>query len=268
MTGSFRGLAYTDAGAGLLVLLTHGVGFDSSVFGEQVAVLLALGCRVLTVDAPGHGGSAPAPEHWTHAAFADDLAALLTARQVDPAVIVGHSQGGWVGLHLALRHPARVRGLVLLAASADAYPPEAVAPLREAVAAWVVGTPLPGYAHSQALNNFGGSEGAAARWVARWAEEDPARYVAGYEALVTRPDLRPELGRITVPCLVVAAEHDPWIPAAEAAATAAQLPDASFEVIAGAWHTFMETHPAQTNRALTEFVTRRWPPAAGPAHPA
>ena len=251
----FRGLAYTDSDTGSVpVLLTHGAAFDGTVFAPQIDALLEAGHRVLTVDAPGHGLSTRAPESWTHAEFADDIAALLADRGIEQAVVVGHSQGGWAGLHLALRHPDRVRGLVLIGSSAHAFPEEAKAPLRQSVTAWAAGTPQPGYLDEQTHNNFGRADGPAARWRERWATEDPKRYVAGYDALADRPDLRPQLSGVTAPTLVIAGEHDPWITADEAKETAALIPGAGFALIPGAWHTFTETHADEVTGLLLDFV--------------
>jgi esterase len=58
---------------------------------------------------------------------ADDAAALLEARGVVPAAVVGRSYGGEVATDLALRHPERVRALVLLEGAALNLSAEAVA---------------------------------------------------------------------------------------------------------------------------------------------
>ena len=84
-----------------LVLLLHGLGATADVWGGVGA---ALGDRAWAApDLPGHGGS-PAPPEYTFAAVADAVAPLL-----DPAgtVVVGHSFGGVVGLHLAQRPGVR-----------------------------------------------------------------------------------------------------------------------------------------------------------------
>jgi pimeloyl-ACP methyl ester carboxylesterase len=78
------------------VLLLHGLGATGDVW-DGLAGLLP--CAWTAPDLPGHGGSAPLPEY-TSAAVADAVTGL-----VDPAgtVVVGHSFGGVVGLHLAGR---------------------------------------------------------------------------------------------------------------------------------------------------------------------
>lgn len=77
------------------VLLLHGLGATSEVWEGVAAALDPLVC--VAPDLPGHGGSPPLPEY-TFAAVADAVAGL-----VDPAgtLVLGHSFGGVVGLHLA-----------------------------------------------------------------------------------------------------------------------------------------------------------------------
>jgi pimeloyl-ACP methyl ester carboxylesterase len=84
-----------------VVLLLHGLGATGDVWNGFAA---ALGGRAwVAPDLPGHGGSAPLPVY-TFARAAEAVAAL-----VDPAgtVVVGHSFGGVVGLHLAARPGVR-----------------------------------------------------------------------------------------------------------------------------------------------------------------
>ncbi|MFJ8917522.1 alpha/beta fold hydrolase [Amycolatopsis sp. NPDC102389] len=83
------------------------------------------GRRVLAVDLPGHGDSAPA-EEYSLEAMGDGVAELLG----DEADLVGHSMGGRVAVLLAQRLPGRVRRLVV----EDTPPPplEALEPLAPA----------------------------------------------------------------------------------------------------------------------------------------
>lgn len=100
------------AGDGPPLLLIHGFGGAAWNFDELVPLLP--GRRLLVPDLPGHGGSDPLPAP-SLAAFADVLAELLTAEGVEQTDVLGHSLGGVVGLRLAVRHPQRVRRLILAA---------------------------------------------------------------------------------------------------------------------------------------------------------
>jgi pimeloyl-ACP methyl ester carboxylesterase len=83
-----------------VVLLLHGLGATAEVWDGLVSLLPG---AWVAPDLPGHGGSAPLPEY-TFAAVAEAVADL-----VDPAgtVVLGHSFGGVVGLHLAGRPGVR-----------------------------------------------------------------------------------------------------------------------------------------------------------------
>lgn len=78
--------------------------------------------RALFVDRPGHGHSERGPDASTPSGQADALAGLLDTLGIDRVVVVGHSFGGSVALGLALEHPHRVAGLVLLAPAAFPWP--------------------------------------------------------------------------------------------------------------------------------------------------
>jgi pimeloyl-ACP methyl ester carboxylesterase len=80
-----------------VLLLLHGMGATAGVWDGLIAVLGESGRAFVAPDLPGHGGSAALPEY-TFAAVADAVAPL-----VDPAgtVVLGHSFGGAIGLHLA-----------------------------------------------------------------------------------------------------------------------------------------------------------------------
>lgn len=99
------------------VVFVHGITLDNHTsFYITLAPAVAKRASVVLYDLRGHGLSEQPRDGYSGADMADDLAALVDAlalpeRQV---VVVGHSFGGYVALRYALRHPERVRGLVLL----------------------------------------------------------------------------------------------------------------------------------------------------------
>lgn len=98
--------------AGLPVLLLHGYGDTCRSF-EPLLAAMPPTLRVLALTQRGHGDAEPGVE-LTLDALADDAAAFLAALGHDAALVVGHSMGSSVAQRLALRHPRRVRGLVLI----------------------------------------------------------------------------------------------------------------------------------------------------------
>lgn len=106
------------AGSGSDVfLLVHGLGMGRSVFAELAR---RLDGTVIAVDLPGFG-AAPEPElPLTMPQHADLVAAHLASADVPPVTVIGHSMGSQVAAELAVRHPDRVRAVVLAAPTVDA----------------------------------------------------------------------------------------------------------------------------------------------------
>ena len=97
------------------MVLVHGMGDDGSVWAGTVEALRAdYACT--TVDLPGHGRSGAPSERaaYEREAVLASLDAVLA--RTGPAVYVGHSLGGYLGLTHCLTRPGAVRGLVLVAA--------------------------------------------------------------------------------------------------------------------------------------------------------
>ena len=105
-------LPHSRVGHGPPVVLVHGLGCDRHVW-DELAGKLAATHTVVTVDLPGHG-AAPAEEHPDADRIARAIAATLHAEKLGPAVIVGHSLGGFVGAHVPVVAPEAARALVLV----------------------------------------------------------------------------------------------------------------------------------------------------------
>ena len=128
-----------------LVLLHGGLG-SGEMFGP-VLDALATGHRVITVDLQGHGRTADIDRPLSLEAMADDIDGLLAHLGIDQADLVGYSLGGGVAFLAAVRHPERVRRLVLVSVNAD---PQAIyaemraqqGQLTSAAAEFMVDTPM------------------------------------------------------------------------------------------------------------------------------
>jgi len=129
-------LCYGHAGPedGPVLLLLHGYT-DSSLSFRRLIECLPHNLRLIVPDQRGHGGSDKNLNSHRRRDFAADALALLDhlgiSRQV---VVVGHSLGTLTALRLAVEHPQRVAGLVLIGAAAGASENGVLLELRQALA--------------------------------------------------------------------------------------------------------------------------------------
>lgn len=122
-------LYYERHGAGApLVLLHGGLGTIDAIFGRLLPALAARR-EVIAVELQGHGHTADNGREMTYQAMADDIAALIARLGLERADVAGYSVGGGVTLQLGLRHPERVRKLVVISAphATDGWFPEVLA---------------------------------------------------------------------------------------------------------------------------------------------
>lgn len=109
-------LYYRIVGEGEPLLLLHG-GLSGSEYFDAIVPTLAKSFKVITVDRRGHGRSYDNAEPYTYATMADEMNAFLDHIQIDSAMMLGFSDGGVVGYHLASTYPVRVKKLVAVGAN-------------------------------------------------------------------------------------------------------------------------------------------------------
>jgi 3-oxoadipate enol-lactonase len=105
-------IAYELRGAGTPIVMIHGAQGDQTMFA-RMASDFAGSYQVLTFDQCGSGLSEKPDMPYSIAMLADDTAALMDHLGVATAHIIGVSMGGMIAQEFALRHPRKVRSLVL-----------------------------------------------------------------------------------------------------------------------------------------------------------
>jgi pimeloyl-ACP methyl ester carboxylesterase len=106
-------LRYLRAGVGRPLLLLHGITDNAAYWGATGRALTAH-FNVIALDQRAHGESDAPAGGYRIADYVADAAALLDAlTPAEPAFVIGHSFGGWVGSRLAAQHPDQVRALAL-----------------------------------------------------------------------------------------------------------------------------------------------------------
>jgi pimeloyl-ACP methyl ester carboxylesterase len=101
------------------VLLLHGFMVTADINWLGAFATLAGSYHVLAVDHRGHGRGIRTTEAFTLEDCADDASGLLRTLGVDDALVAGYSMGGPIAMLLARKHPEQVRGMVLVATSAQ-----------------------------------------------------------------------------------------------------------------------------------------------------
>jgi pimeloyl-ACP methyl ester carboxylesterase len=106
-------LYYEIHGTGEPLIVLHGAFGSVEMFGPNIE-LLAKTREVIGVDLQGHGRTGDIDRPMSPEALADDVAALIGHLGFDKADVMGYSLGGGVALQTAIRHPERIRKLVLV----------------------------------------------------------------------------------------------------------------------------------------------------------
>jgi 3-oxoadipate enol-lactonase len=226
-----------DGGDGPPLVLLHAFPFDRRMWRETVAALAAAAGRhrVIVPDLRGFG-TAPLAGPYGVADLADDVAALMDAKGLPRATIVGLSMGGYVALAFAARHGARLEGLVLADTRAGPDGDEARRGRDEAIAL-VEAQGVEAYVERQLPRLLSPHAPDALRARTRdLARQTPAAVTMGLAALRDRPDRRGELALIACPTLVIVGAEDVLTPPAEAAAMASAIPGARYVELPGVGH--------------------------------
>jgi len=245
-------VGYDDTGGdGPLVVLSHGLLMNRSMFDPQVEALRDA-YRVVAWDERGHGDA----EHdgdWTYWDSARDVLALMDHLGVEQAVLGGMSQGGFLSLRAALLAPERVRALVLLDTQAGPEEPEVVPMYRQWGQDWAAGGADPAILAYTATTILGPADHEP--WIERWLAMPPHRAPQVLHPLLEREDITDRLGEITCPALVVHGSADAAIPVAKAEALAAGLSGAGpVVVVEGGGHAANLSHPEPVNAAVRAFL--------------
>ena len=255
-------LAVHTAGHGVPVLLLHAFPLDHRMWSRQEP--LAAQVRLIVPDQRGFGGSRDAGGPASIEQLADDAVALLDALHVDePAVVCGCSMGGYVAQHVAVRHPDRVRSLVLVDTKLEADTPEAraaradlAAKVRrlgiDVVAEFMVPRLL-----ADAPGKAGPERDALLAELGRIiAGQSVDTVVAALLALAARPDMTEPLRGLRTPALLVVGEHDRITPPDCLERAERVLAAPRLLIVPGAGHLTPLEAPEAFNAAVLEFLPR------------
>jgi pimeloyl-ACP methyl ester carboxylesterase len=222
--GAGVALHYAERGDGRPLLIVHAMGSDARAWAPALDDLAAAGARAIVYHRRGYGSSG-APQPYTATTVqeqSEDAAALLTALDAVPAVLVGEGFGALVVLELLVRRPELASAAVLAEPPLLAFVPEATKALAAERSLL------------EAALRDGGSGDAIEAWLGDAAEPQQVQrarasylgFFADYAGQASWSPSRRELREISVPVAVVTGPASPQHLVAAADAAAALLPDA------------------------------------------
>lgn len=251
-------MAVEDRGAGPAVVFVHGFPLDHAMWSAQVEGL-SKRHRVLAPDLRGFGQSGATAGKVTMAQFAEDLALMLDALEVEGAVSVcGLSMGGYIAFAFWEKFRERLRSLVLCDTRAKSDTPQAAAD-RLAMADRVVGEGLGPVAESMlpkllSRGTWQSRPGLVKSLREMILQARPEGVAAAARGMAERPDMTGRLGEIGCPVLVVVGAEDAISTPEEMRSIAAGIPDSRLVEIPGAGHMSPMEQPEAVNRAVREFL--------------
>ena len=254
-------LAYELRGSGAPLVMIHGAQGDQTMFAG-LASACASGFRVLTFDQRGSGLSEKPDIDYSIAMLADDTAALIDHLNFSPAHVIGVSMGGMIAQELALRHPAKVRSLVLGCTTPGG--PREIRAEGDAMAGAYSLQPMSPEDRGAALARAVYSKG--------HLERHPEIIAAMIEARRNRPidpvalghrmkalsehDTYDRLPQIGCPTLVITGKDDALISWENSRLLAKRIPGARLEVLDPAGHCFWLERPEDSRAAIVRFLDR------------
>jgi pimeloyl-ACP methyl ester carboxylesterase len=251
-------IGYDDTGNGPVLVLLHAFPLDRQMWQPQLAGLASV-ARIVALDLPGFGESAPAP--FTIESVADVVAEFLTALDVPKAVVCGLSMGGYVALALGRNHPERLSGLILADTRAGiddtnirANRTKSIALVQKQGTAALFETMAPKVLSD---STRAGKPDVLERVKALAVKQAAESVVAALTALRDRPDANPGLRNISVPTLVLVGEFDQVTPPLSAANLSAQIRGSKLVHIPGAGHLSNVENPDAFNAAVRAFLGAR-----------
>jgi len=227
---------YAVFGQGSPVILLHGGLANSDYWGNQIKAL-APHHIVIVMDSRGHGRSTRDSRPYGYDLMADDVVALMDVLKVPKADIVGWSDGGILGLDLAMRHPNRVGKILAFAANTTTSGVKEGVEKNPTFAAFI--------------------ERAGHEYKAYSAT--PKEYDAFVEQIskmwATQPNwTESELKAITAPVLVVDGDHDEAIKREHTEYIASTIPGAGLLILPSASHFAFLQDPEFFNYSILHFL--------------
>lgn len=255
--GNADGTAYSVVGAGVPVILIHGLGMHRGMWMWQLPDL-AEKFTVITYDLLGHGDSKKPPEKCTLSDFSDQLSNLCGFLELGRTAIAGFSLGGMIARSFSLAHPERVTALAILHSAHGRTPEERAAIMVRVNQAAKTG---PSATIDAALerwftDKFRNANPDVMELVrAAILKNDPDVYPSIYRVLAKGDEeLATSIKGINCPTLVMTGEEDYGNSADMSHRMADIIPNAECVILPGLRHMALAEDPKAFNAPLIKFL--------------
>jgi len=281
-------LHYTETGAGDPLLLVMGFGMPGDVWLGSLPFLG--GFRAVYYDNRGTGQSDKPQGPYTIPQMADDAAGLLDHLQIERAHVYGVSMGGMIAQELVLRHPQKVRSLVLgctMCGGEHSHMPDPQVMVELIAVISGIGKMEPGEWVDRQLPLIFTKEWVAANPAVRellimmapmlpptppetieyliagafnWSTHNRLPQMTAPETIESLIgggfswSTYDRLPQITAPTLIIHGDKDVLVPVDNAYVLAERIPGATLHIVSGAGHGYPAHDPGRTHQVVTDFL--------------
>jgi len=229
---------YAIYGQGEPILLIHGGLANSDYWANQV-LALSKTHEVIVADSRGHGRSTRTAEPIGYDLMASDYIALLDYLKIQKTALVGWSDGGIIGIDLAMTHPERLTKLFAQAANVttDGVKPDAM--------------------QSPTFSGFVAKAGEDYKRLSS-TPHDYAAFLADINKMWdTQPNwTKEQLSKISVPTAIVLGDHDEAIKRDHTEYMASVIPGVKLIILKDVSHFAMLQAPDEYTKAILEFLKK------------
>lgn len=226
---------YAVYGRGDPVILLHGGLANSNYWGHQVRALEKK-YQVIVMDSRGHGRSSNNTTEYSYDTMTDDVLGLMDFLKIKRAAIVGWSDGGIIGINIAIRHPERITKLFAFGANSN---PAGVQdpPANSAFITYVARTEKEYQQLSPTPKNY-------------------KNFLTQIQQMwKTQPNItKPQLNSIKTPTWIVDGDRDEGIKRENTQFIAYEIPNAGLLILPQVSHFAFMQNPEQFNTELLFFL--------------
>ncbi len=227
---------YAVYGAGDPILLIHGGLGHADVWAGQIAEL-SKNHTVIVADSRGHGRSTRTADPYGYDLMASDYLALLDYLKIDKTALVGWSDGGIIGIDIALHHPERLTQVYAQAANVT------------------VDGVDPGVMNNKTFAAYIERSGRDYKKLSKTPDEYDAFVAQISHMWESQPNWSKEqLATIKTPIAVVTGDHDEAIKRDHTEYMASAIPGAKLVILPNASHFAMLQAPDEYTQSVLEFI--------------